>query len=86
MTTAVKITGEHVVELAQIEGFGKKVKYLRTLAGLKQTELAELAGVHYLLPSKVENSLQQPNYSTLCSFARAFRKVLKGFTADLLLD
>lgn len=44
--------------------FGKKLKYLRTLKGFTQAQLAELAGLHEKHISKLEIGVYQPSYET----------------------
>ena len=51
--------------------FGKKLKYLRTLKGLTQAQLAELAGVHEKHVSKLEIGIYQPSYETQQKILRA---------------
>ncbi len=51
--------------------FGKKLKHLRILKGLTQSQLAELAGVHDKHISKLEQGYYEPNYETLQKIAKA---------------
>ena len=51
--------------------FGKKLKHMRILKGLTQSQLAELAGVHDKHISKLELGYYEPSYETLRKITEA---------------
>ena len=51
--------------------YGKAVKIVRTIAGLQQKELAELAAVHASLISLIEKGKRRPGLSTLEKITKA---------------
>lgn len=64
--------------------FGQRLRYLRELYGLSQTEMADLLDVPTKYGPNVigswENQKREPNYNTLVQIARLF-----GVTTDYLL-
>ncbi|HWP97091.1 MAG TPA: S24 family peptidase [Syntrophomonadaceae bacterium] len=51
---------------------GKKIKYLREMQHINRSELADLIGLTYHALSKYETGEREPDYNTLCKFARYF--------------
>jgi XRE family transcriptional regulator, fatty acid utilization regulator len=51
--------------------YGKAIRIIRSVAGLQQKELAELAGVDASLISLIEKGKRQPGLSTVGSITKA---------------
>jgi transcriptional regulator with XRE-family HTH domain len=63
------------------EGFGTRLRQLRKQKNLSQTELGELAGVHYTHISRYERNASMPNSETLRGLADAL-----GVSTDYLME
>ena len=50
---------------------GAKIKYLRTIAGMNQTALANKAGISYQYLSRLECGKQAPSFPLLMSTAES---------------
>jgi transcriptional regulator with XRE-family HTH domain len=64
-----------------LEGFAQPLRELRKSKNLSQTELGQLAGLHYTHSERFERGASRPNGDTLMRPADAL-----GVTSDYLLD
>ena len=64
-----------------LEGFAQRLRELRKNKNLSQTELGQLAGLHYTHIGRFERGTSRPSGDTLKRLADAL-----GVTSDYLLD
>jgi transcriptional regulator with XRE-family HTH domain len=64
-----------------LEGFAQRLRELRKSKNLSQTELGQLAGLHYTHIGRFERGASRPSGDTLMRLADAL-----GVTSDYLLD
>jgi len=64
-----------------LEGFAQRLRELRKSMNLSQTELGQLAGLHYTHIGRFERGTSRPGGDTLMRLANAL-----GVTSDYLLD
>lgn len=64
-----------------LDGFAKRLRELRKQKNLSQTELGELAGLHYTHIGRFERGTSRPGGDTLKRLADAL-----GVTSDYLLE
>lgn len=64
-----------------LEGFAQRLRALRKNKNLSQTELGQLAGLHYTHIGRFERGTSRPSGDTLKRLADAL-----GVTSDYLLD
>ncbi len=64
-----------------LEGFAQRLRKLRKQKNLSQTELGQLAGLHYTHIGRFERGASRPSGDTLMRLADAL-----GVTSDYLLD
>ncbi len=64
-----------------LEGFAQRLRELRKSKNLSQTELGQLAGLHYTHVGRFERGTSRPSGDTLKRVADAL-----GVTSDYLLD
>jgi len=65
----------------KLDGFAERLKALRKQKNLSQTELRQLAGLHYTHIGRFERGASQPSGDTLKRLADAL-----GVTSDYLLE
>lgn len=71
-----------VLDMAEtLEGFAQRLRELRKSKSLSQTELGQLAGLHYTHIGRFEREASRPSGDTLMRLADAL-----GVTSDYLLD
>jgi len=71
-----------VLDMAEtLEGFAQRLRELRKSTNLSQTELGQLAGLHYTHIGRFERGASRPGGGTLMRLADAL-----GVTSDYLLD
>jgi transcriptional regulator with XRE-family HTH domain len=71
-----------VLDMAEtLEGFAQRLRELRKQKNLSQTELGQLAGLHYTHVGRFERGTSRPSGDTLKRVADAL-----GVTSDYLLD
>jgi transcriptional regulator with XRE-family HTH domain len=71
-----------VLDMAEtLEGFAQRLRELRKSKNLSQTELGQLAGLHYTHIGRFERGASRPSGDTLMRLADAL-----GVTSDYLLD
>jgi transcriptional regulator with XRE-family HTH domain len=71
-----------VLDMAETrEGFAQRLRELRKSKNLSQTELGQLAGLHYTHIGRFERGASRPSGDTLMRLADAL-----GVTSDYLLD
>jgi transcriptional regulator with XRE-family HTH domain len=71
-----------VLDMAEtLEGFAQRLRELRKNKNLSQTELGQLAGLHYTHIGRFERGTSRPSGDTLKRLADAL-----GVTSDYLLD
>jgi transcriptional regulator with XRE-family HTH domain len=71
-----------VLDMAEtLEGFAQRLRELRKQKNLSQTELGQLAGLHYTHIGRFERGTSRPSGDTLKRVADAL-----GVTSDYLLD
>jgi transcriptional regulator with XRE-family HTH domain len=71
-----------VLDMAEtLEGFAQRLRELRKNKNLSQTELGQLAGLHYTHIGRFERGTSRPSGDTLKRVADAL-----GVTSDYLLD
>jgi transcriptional regulator with XRE-family HTH domain len=71
-----------VLDMAEtLEGFAQRLRELRKNKNLSQTELGQLAGLHYTHIGRFERGASRPSGDTLMRLADAL-----GVTSDYLLD
>ena len=60
--------------------FGKRLRELRTAAGLSQSELAKRCGLHEMVITKIEaGQRQEPAWGTVVKLARGLDKTCDEF-------
>lgn len=64
-----------------LNGFAGRLKKLRNDKGLSQSELSEVAGIHYMHLSKYERGVARPSAAILKKLANAL-----GVSADYLIE
>ena len=64
-----------------LDGFAQRLRKLRKSKNLSQTELGQLAGLHYTHIGRFERGASRPSGDTLMRLADAL-----GVTSDYLLD
>lgn len=64
-----------------LEGFAARLRMLRKQKNLSQTELGQLAGLHYTHIGRFERGASRPSGDTLMRLAEAL-----GVTSDYLLE
>jgi len=71
-----------VLDMAEtLEGFAQRLRVLRKSKNLSQTELGQLAGLHYTHIGRFERGASRPSGDTLKRLADAL-----GVTSDYMLD
>jgi len=65
----------------KLDGFAERIKALRKQKNLSQTELGQLAGLHYTHIGRFERGASRPSGDTLKRLADAL-----GVTSDYLLE
>ena len=71
-----------VLDMAEkLDGFAERIKALRKQKNLSQTELGQLAGLHYTNIGRFERGASRPSGDTLKRLADAL-----GVTSDYLLE
>jgi transcriptional regulator with XRE-family HTH domain len=79
-SNTVSVTG--VLDMTEtLEGFAKRLRDLRKQKNLSQTELGQLAELHYTHIGRFERGASRPSGDTLKRLADAL-----GVTSDYLLD
>jgi transcriptional regulator with XRE-family HTH domain len=79
-SNTVLVTG--VLDMAEtLKGFAQRLRELRKSKNLSQTELGQLAGLHYTHIGRFERGASRPSGDTLMRLADAL-----GVTSDYLLD
>jgi transcriptional regulator with XRE-family HTH domain len=63
-------------------GFAKRLRELRTAAGLSQSQLAEAAGMHLGGVTKLEQAEREPTWATVLDLARALGVSCQEFQVD----
>lgn len=59
--------------------FGRHIRYVRSMRGATQEEVAHRAGVHVTYLSGIERGVRNPSLKNICAIAKA----LEVDTADL---
>ena len=70
-----------IAESDRVEGFAGRLRELRRQRNLSQSELGELASIHYTHVSRYERGVSKPSAETLKRIADAL-----GLTGDYLME
>jgi transcriptional regulator with XRE-family HTH domain len=82
MASSNTVLVAEVLDMAEtLEGFAQRLRELRKSKNLSQTELGQLAGLHYTHIGRFERGASRPSGDTLMRLADAL-----GVTSDYLLD
>lgn len=82
MAISLPIDVTEVLDMADmLEGFAQRLRELRKQKNLSQTELGQLAALHYTHIGRFERGASRPSGDTLMRLADAL-----GVTSDYLLD
>lgn len=79
------MTSERMLEISGIPQVGDRICALRDVAGISQSELAELADLGAMTVSRYECGKRRPNFDQAVALCAAFRHCIDGFPADVLL-
>ena len=74
-------SGVKTIAAAGRQSLGKRIRAIREVAGITQSELATAAGIGRVTEVRIENGEQSPRYETLVAIARALRRPVTDLLA-----
>ena len=70
-------------EMKELQKLGMHIKNLRIEKGITQKDLADLTGISEQSISPIEGGKQNPSYTTIVLFAKAFDMTISDFFKDI---